>query len=96
MTVTYIIAQASAVFDYETPVCGVIDIVDFRLQVQVTEKDGRVIPKYKGSFHALATIYREEGPLGLYRVSLLANASSRAFMYSHKTVCMRPHYKNTH
>jgi len=44
-----------------------MDVIKQRLQVQVTRKDGSVAPKYKGSFHALSTIFREEGPLGLYR-----------------------------
>jgi len=59
-------------------VCGAViwtpmDVVKQRLQVQRsnlktegmgTEPQG---VRYKGSFHALSTILREEGPLGLYR-----------------------------
>jgi len=44
-----------------------MDVIKQRLQIQITTKEGSTMPKYRGSFHALATIYREEGPLGLYR-----------------------------
>jgi len=44
-----------------------MDVVKQRLQVQRSHASAEMPLKYKGSFHALTTIIREEGVLGLYR-----------------------------
>ncbi|PRP80668.1 mitochondrial substrate carrier family protein, partial [Planoprotostelium fungivorum] len=67
-------------------ICGSLvwvpmDVVKQRLQIQQNKE-----AKYRGSWHALKTIIREEGPLGLYRGFLPAIATFGPFVAIYFTV----------